>query len=183
MFGKIKRFLAPYSAEDARCVRSRIGCTEQTEPEKRDKMKKRVSLFKSVSEKQNMQKHSCWMMLMAPWLRVTLVSVRMNKSASVVHSLLVTLRYRVCPQIWQCGGSLEIVTCSHVGHVFRKATPYSFPGGTGQVINKNNRRLAEVWMDDFKEFFYIISPGTEMWYSAQSSLQVCLLVRFSSWVK
>ncbi|MEQ2221589.1 Polypeptide N-acetylgalactosaminyltransferase 13 [Ilyodon furcidens] len=61
--------------------------------------------------------------------------------------------------IWQCGGSLEIVTCSHVGHVFRKATPYSFPGGTGQVINKNNRRLAEVWMDEFKDFFYIISPG------------------------
>lgn len=54
---------------------------------------------------------------------------------------------------------MEIVTCSHVGHVFRKATPYTFPGGTGQIINKNNRRLAEVWMDEFKNFFYIISPG------------------------
>ncbi|ELK28470.1 Polypeptide N-acetylgalactosaminyltransferase 1 [Myotis davidii] len=61
-------------------------------------------------------------------------------------------------RIWQCGGTLEIVTCSHVGHVFRKATPYTFPGGTGQIINKNNRRLAEVWMDEFKNFFYIISP-------------------------
>lgn len=68
--------------------------------------------------------------------------------------------YKLLPhQIWQCGGTLEIVTCSHVGHVFRKATPYTFPGGTGQIINKNNRRLAEVWMDEFKNFFYIISPG------------------------
>uniref|UniRef100_A0A8C4QCT3 Polypeptide N-acetylgalactosaminyltransferase n=1 Tax=Eptatretus burgeri TaxID=7764 RepID=A0A8C4QCT3_EPTBU len=69
-------------------------------------------------------------------------------------------------RIWQCGGKLEIVTCSHVGHVFRKATPYTFPGGTGQVINKNNRRLAEVWMDEFKNFFYIISPGGSMLFSS-----------------
>ncbi|KAA0703319.1 Polypeptide N-acetylgalactosaminyltransferase 1 [Triplophysa tibetana] len=78
-------------------------------------------------------------------------------------------------RIWQCGGTLEIVTCSHVGHVFRKATPYTFPGGTGQIINKNNRRLAEVWMDEFKNFFYIISPGvTKVDYgdiSSRSSLR------------
>ncbi|XP_006825192.1 polypeptide N-acetylgalactosaminyltransferase 13-like [Saccoglossus kowalevskii] len=64
-------------------------------------------------------------------------------------------------RIWMCGGTLEIVTCSHVGHVFRKTTPYSFPGGTGAIINKNNRRLAEVWMDDYKTFFYKISPGSK----------------------
>jgi len=62
-------------------------------------------------------------------------------------------------RIWQCGGTLLIVTCSHVGHVFRKATPYTFPGGTGHIINKNNRRLAEVWMDKYKDFFYIVTPG------------------------
>ena len=90
----------------------------------------------------------------------------LSLSVSLSHTLSPSLplsispsRFLLASQIWQCGGSLEIVTCSHVGHVFRKATPYSFPGGTGQVINKNNRRLAEVWMDDFKDFFYIISPG------------------------
>lgn len=94
----------------------------------------------------------------------------------ILHSILylcVDAKY-VVSQIWQCGGTLEIVTCSHVGHVFRKATPYTFPGGTGQIINKNNRRLAEVWMDEFKNFFYIISPGEFVWMCA--CVRACIYV-------
>jgi len=52
-----------------------------------------------------------------------------------------------------------IATCSHVGHVFRKSTPYTFPGGTSKIVNHNNARLAEVWLDDWKEFYFSINPG------------------------
>lgn len=61
-----------------------------------------------------------------------------------------------------CGGNLLIVPCSHVGHVFRKATPYTFPGGTGAIINRNNMRLADVWLDEWQEFYYKINVGTRL---------------------
>ena len=64
-------------------------------------------------------------------------------------------------RVWQCGGVVEIVTCSHVGHVFRKSTPYKFPGGTATVINHNSRRVAEVWMDEYKDFFYAMNQNAK----------------------
>ncbi|MEE6489487.1 hypothetical protein FKM82_015589 [Ascaphus truei] len=56
-------------------------------------------------------------------------------------------------RVWQCGGQLEILPCAVVGHVFRSKSPHTFPKGT-QVIVRNQVRLAEVWMDDYKEIFY-----------------------------
>lgn len=58
-------------------------------------------------------------------------------------------------QIWMCGGNLEIVPCSRVGHIFRKEnSPYNFPNGVSKTLAKNFNRLAEVWMDEYKELYY-----------------------------
>ncbi|CAF4902814.1 unnamed protein product [Pieris macdunnoughi] len=54
---------------------------------------------------------------------------------------------------WMCGGTLEIVPCSHVGHIFRKRSPYKWRTGVN-VLKKNSVRLAEVWLDDYAKYYY-----------------------------
>ncbi|KAM8779547.1 LOW QUALITY PROTEIN: polypeptide N-acetylgalactosaminyltransferase 6 [Rhynchonycteris naso] len=56
-------------------------------------------------------------------------------------------------RVWQCGGQLESIPCSVVGHVFRTKSPHTFPKGIN-VIARNQVHLAEVWMDSYKEIFY-----------------------------
>ena len=56
-------------------------------------------------------------------------------------------------QIWMCGGTLLTAPCSHVGHIFRKRPPYSF-GPKANVVKSNLVRMAEVWLDDFKKYYY-----------------------------
>uniref|UniRef100_A0A1Q3G2S0 Polypeptide N-acetylgalactosaminyltransferase n=1 Tax=Culex tarsalis TaxID=7177 RepID=A0A1Q3G2S0_CULTA len=54
---------------------------------------------------------------------------------------------------WMCGGTLEIVPCSHVGHIFRKRSPYKWRTGVN-VIKRNSVRLAEVWLDEYAKYYY-----------------------------
>ncbi|CAJ1084815.1 polypeptide N-acetylgalactosaminyltransferase 6-like isoform X1 [Xyrichtys novacula] len=56
-------------------------------------------------------------------------------------------------RVWQCGGQLEILPCSVVGHIYRPLNPHTFSNST-TVVTRNLVRLAEVWMDDYKWVFY-----------------------------
>ena len=60
---------------------------------------------------------------------------------------------------WMCGGEVLTVTCSRVGHVF-KQSPNKFDGTEGtkeHTIQRNLMRVADVWMDGSKKYFYATS--------------------------
>ncbi|XP_031627251.1 polypeptide N-acetylgalactosaminyltransferase 13-like [Contarinia nasturtii] len=61
---------------------------------------------------------------------------------------------------WMCGGSMEILPCSRIGHLFRIST-YSFDGNEYDIKTRNNNRLIEVWMDEFKDYIYAAYPSSK----------------------
>ncbi|OQV23921.1 Polypeptide N-acetylgalactosaminyltransferase 11 [Hypsibius exemplaris] len=49
-------------------------------------------------------------------------------------------------RVWMCGGSIKIVPCSRVGHIFRSQRPYG-NDGKGDTQLTNSVRLAHTWLD------------------------------------
>ncbi|XP_048477864.1 polypeptide N-acetylgalactosaminyltransferase 1-like [Plutella xylostella] len=60
-------------------------------------------------------------------------------------------------RIWMCGGSIHMLPCSRVGHVYRSLRlEWRVPWLDQHLLN--TARLAEVWMDHHREMFYLYHP-------------------------
>jgi len=65
-------------------------------------------------------------------------------------------QYELSFKVWMCGGRILDTPCSRVGHIYRQFVPYTIPTRSG--VNRNYKRVAEVWMDEYKEFVYKKRP-------------------------
>ncbi|KAK3564739.1 hypothetical protein QTP86_024975 [Hemibagrus guttatus] len=67
--------------------------------------------------------------------------------------------FKVMPQhlnrieVWLCGGSVEVLPCSRIAHIERAHKPYT--DDLAAHVRRNAFRVAEVWMDDFKNHVYM----------------------------
>jgi polypeptide N-acetylgalactosaminyltransferase len=49
--------------------------------------------------------------------------------------------------------------CSRVGHIYRcKYSPFA-AANVGDYVSRNKKRVAEVWMDEYKEYLYKRQPA------------------------
>jgi len=64
-------------------------------------------------------------------------------------------QYELSFKLWMCrGGRMVDVPCSRLGHIYRKFSVFSF----GNVLGSNIRRVADVWMDDYKKYIWERRP-------------------------
>ncbi|XP_043824297.1 polypeptide N-acetylgalactosaminyltransferase 11-like [Dromiciops gliroides] len=60
-------------------------------------------------------------------------------------------------RIWMCGGKLFIIPCSRVGHISRNVLPQK-AHEIMDSLQYNSLRLAHVWLDEYKEQFFLQRP-------------------------
>ncbi|KII63974.1 Polypeptide N-acetylgalactosaminyltransferase 10 [Thelohanellus kitauei] len=71
-------------------------------------------------------------------------------------------QYELSFKVWMCQGSMYNIPCSHIGHVYRGPGLIRKDQGIHRrhpnSLHVNYKRVAEVWMDDYKYFLYSKMP-------------------------
>ncbi|CAI4223359.1 unnamed protein product [Auanema sp. JU1783] len=84
-------------------------------------------------------------------------------------------QYELSFKIWQCGGGILFVPCSHVGHVYRSHMPYNFGKLSGKpVISTNMMRVIKTWMGDYEKYYFIREPQAQKVDPGDISKQLAL---------
>jgi len=65
--------------------------------------------------------------------------------------------FELTMKVWRCGGAIEIVPCSRMGHLFREVVHRPYHVSEWQVVH-NYARLAQVWIPDHLRIFYKVKP-------------------------
>lgn len=57
-------------------------------------------------------------------------------------------------KLWLCGGGMFEVPCSRVAHLSKVHSAYRMPETPMDFVGFNLKRVAEVWLDEYKEYLY-----------------------------
>jgi polypeptide N-acetylgalactosaminyltransferase len=67
-------------------------------------------------------------------------------------------QFEISFKLWQCGGEMYDIPCSRFGHVFRRGGKEFKNPRNFEFLYRNYKRVAEVWMDDYKQHIYSRRP-------------------------
>lgn len=62
--------------------------------------------------------------------------------------------YELSIKLWLCGGGMFEIPCSRVAHLSKVHSAYRSTEEPIDFVGRNLKRVAEVWLDDYKQYFY-----------------------------